>query len=132
MLRDWYTQEKREVYVVGPLLTTSSHALDVEKRQSDRATDIEKFLNSSLVTHGPQSLVYVRLCTKTCGASPYTPSQISFGSIFWSTEPEKIWTFLDVLIERHIPFVRDDPNTLVSATDYLADFQPRVSLCDGT
>lgn len=31
--------------------------------------------------------------------------QVSFGSIFWSVEPDKIWTFLDVLFDKGIPFV---------------------------
>lgn len=41
-------------------------------------------------------------------------SQISFGSVFWSTEPEKIWTFLDVVMERNIPFVSVRPVACVA------------------
>lgn len=32
---------------------------------------------------------------------------MSFGTAFWSAEPDKIWVVLDVLIELHIPFVCD-------------------------
>lgn len=32
--------------------------------------------------------------------------QISFGSLFWPVKtPEQIWAFLDVVMERGIPFV---------------------------
>ena len=31
--------------------------------------------------------------------------QISFGTAFWSTTPEKIWAFVDAVMEKNIPFV---------------------------
>lgn len=31
--------------------------------------------------------------------------QMSFGTIFWSTEPEKVWAVIDTMIELGIPFV---------------------------
>jgi hypothetical protein len=32
--------------------------------------------------------------------------QISFGSFWWPAEPEKIWAFLEAVMELKIPFVR--------------------------
>ncbi|KAI5120747.1 hypothetical protein M0805_007821 [Coniferiporia weirii] len=46
------------------------------------------FLNSALEKHGANSVVY-----------------FSFGTTWWTTEPEKVWTALDVLIELNIPFL---------------------------
>lgn len=57
--------------------------------------------------------------------------QISFGSLFWSAQPEKIWTFLDVVIEKKIPFVsphsqREYPQTLWRN---FADHEPCIPFC---
>ena len=30
---------------------------------------------------------------------------MSFGSLFWPSEPAKVWAFIDVLLEKKIPFV---------------------------
>ena len=30
---------------------------------------------------------------------------MSFGTVWWSKEPEKIWAVVDALIEKGIPFV---------------------------
>ncbi|KAL5522564.1 hypothetical protein ACEPAG_8581 [Sanghuangporus baumii] len=50
--------------------------------------EVLKWLDSILEKYGPRSLVY-----------------ISPGSQFWPSEPEKLWTILDVLIEHKIPFI---------------------------
>ena len=33
------------------------------------------------------------------------PPQMSLGSAMWTTEPEKVWTILNILIDEGIPFV---------------------------
>ncbi|KAI0823361.1 UDP-Glycosyltransferase/glycogen phosphorylase [Trametes gibbosa] len=84
----WYGETSRPAYVVGPLLPSSSQAATGEKNQSMGAEEIQAILDSSLKTLGEHSLLY-----------------ISFGSLFWPTEPEKLWTVLDVVMERNIPFI---------------------------
>lgn len=57
--------------------------------------------------------------------------QISFGSLFWSTEPEKIWAALDVIIEKGIPFVSFITNYTTSSDQCapLLGIRPRLTLC---
>ena len=48
--------------------------------------------------------------------------QVSFGSLWWSTEPEKIWAALDVLMERKIPFV----SLTMPTFSYYAEFVHKI------
>ncbi|KAJ3554094.1 hypothetical protein NM688_g3283 [Phlebia brevispora] len=77
-----------DVHVVGPMLPVATKDYVTQKRPSDKAQEIDDFMTRTLELHGPNSLIY-----------------ISFGSFWWSTEPEKIWAFLDLLLERKIPFI---------------------------
>ena len=66
-------------------------------------------MESALKTHGPKSMVFVSIpdyIYANTSDDTFHSIQISFGSFFWSAEPDKIWTFLDVLVEKKIPFVR--------------------------
>ncbi|TFK84851.1 glycosyltransferase family 1 protein [Polyporus arcularius HHB13444] len=88
-VREWYGDMKKSAYVVGMILPGGSHASSTEKVQSAEAAQIEAFLNDTLKTSGKESLLY-----------------ISFGSVYWPiTAPEKLWAFLDVVMERDIPFI---------------------------
>ncbi|KAH9895042.1 UDP-Glycosyltransferase/glycogen phosphorylase [Cubamyces lactineus] len=80
----------RSAYTCGPLLPPAgSHAVIHEKRQSKQGVEIQNFLDATLKTSGEKSLLY-----------------ISLGSHFWPVKsPEKLWAFLDVVIERNIPFI---------------------------
>ena len=83
-----------------------SDAFSVEKKQSPQAVEIDSFMQRIYQSHGPQSMIYVSDSShydsdETDLGSP----QISFGSIFWSAEPEKIWTFVEVIMEKKLPFV---------------------------
>ncbi|THG95648.1 hypothetical protein EW026_g6040 [Hermanssonia centrifuga] len=85
----WFAETSRKVYTVGPMLPPpGENAASNEKKQSASSGEIDKFMEQTLKTHGKQSLIY-----------------ISFGSVYWSMQPEKIWTFLDVLVEKNIPFI---------------------------
>ncbi|KAF7789271.1 hypothetical protein EIP86_000212 [Pleurotus ostreatoroseus] len=77
-----------EVYPVGPLLPTASDASVLEKSKSKDTQEIDALMTRVLESHGPQSLVYV-----------------SFGSHFWTAEPDKVWAFLDAIMERKLPFI---------------------------
>jgi len=88
--RDWLTGDGKSIHIVGPLIPISAdaHAIAGEAEQSAASGEIKTFMDNVLKSHGPRSLLY-----------------ISFGSMFWSKKPEKIWTFLDVVMEKKIPFI---------------------------
>ncbi|GJE92128.1 glycosyltransferase family 1 protein [Phanerochaete sordida] len=76
----------RKLYFLGPLLPETSGEADAAQRELEKSPEIASFLTGVLEKHGERSL-------------------ISFGTMFWTTKPEQVWTFLDVLIERNTPFV---------------------------
>ncbi|KAK7682538.1 hypothetical protein QCA50_014338 [Cerrena zonata] len=84
----WFAETSREVYTFGHLLPIGAGASAGEQKDSEQSAEIVQFLQKTLETDGPESLLY-----------------ISFGSIFWSTQPEKIWAFVDAVIERNVPFI---------------------------
>ncbi|EMD34231.1 glycosyltransferase family 1 protein [Gelatoporia subvermispora B] len=87
-VREWFTQENRVTYSFGPLVPSGTRAADYELVQSGKGGEIQQFLDSVLKSHGEHSLVYW-----------------SFGSVFWPTDPAKVWVILDVLMEKKIPFI---------------------------
>ncbi|OBZ67170.1 UDP-glycosyltransferase 88A1 [Grifola frondosa] len=87
-VREWFAQTSRSVTVCGPLLPSGKNAAAHEKQQSSEGNEIQKFLDSTLESHGTHSLLY-----------------ISFGSMFWPAKPDVIWAFLDVVMELKIPFI---------------------------
>ncbi|CAL1707825.1 unnamed protein product [Somion occarium] len=87
-IRAWFAETSRKTYAVGPLFPLGENAVSGEKAQSDKPTEIDEFLETTLQSSGPKSLLY-----------------IAFGSLYWPTEPEKIWAFLDVVMEKKIPFI---------------------------
>ncbi|KAI5117421.1 hypothetical protein M0805_004052 [Coniferiporia weirii] len=85
--QEWYGS--RPVIGVGPIPPlASATSLEREKAQSPLAGEVNEFLDKALEKFGKHSVVF-----------------ISFGSIWWSSEPDKIWAVLDVLIELQIPFL---------------------------
>ncbi|KAI0331043.1 UDP-Glycosyltransferase/glycogen phosphorylase [Cubamyces sp. BRFM 1775] len=86
----WLAETGRSAYTCGPLLPpTGSQAVIHEKKQSKQGAEIQDFLEATLKTSGEKSLLY-----------------ISLGSHFWPVKsPEKLWAFLDVVIEHNIPFI---------------------------
>ncbi|EJF59059.1 UDP-Glycosyltransferase/glycogen phosphorylase [Dichomitus squalens LYAD-421 SS1] len=83
-LKAWFGKSSRKAYYAGPLIPQGT-----ENTSSDpRADIIRKFLDEKLALYGKHSVVYV-----------------SFGSLFWPTDTNKLWAVLEVLMERNIPFV---------------------------
>ncbi|KAI5117595.1 hypothetical protein M0805_004046 [Coniferiporia weirii] len=77
----------RPIFAMAPLVPPVNQAeIDSSRKHSAVFRETEKLLNDALSKHGESSVVY-----------------LSFGTVFWSAEPEKIWTFLDVLLELEIP-----------------------------
>ncbi|KAI0633620.1 UDP-Glycosyltransferase/glycogen phosphorylase [Trametes polyzona] len=101
-MKGWYAASGRHAYVCGPLLPPrSSVAVEKEKQQSAQGTKIQEFLDSTLKTSGEKSLLY-----------------ISFGSVFWPfSAPEKMWVFLEVVMERNIPFILSHASPLAAIPD---------------
>ncbi|KAH9914496.1 UDP-Glycosyltransferase/glycogen phosphorylase [Epithele typhae] len=103
LARKWFGETGRPVYIAGPLLPTASKATLTanEKSQSAEGAEIQKLLDDTLARSGPQSLLYM-----------------SFGSIFWPVgSPEKVWAFLDVLMEMDIPFIMSHASPMAVVPD---------------
>ncbi|KAI0644664.1 UDP-Glycosyltransferase/glycogen phosphorylase [Trametes meyenii] len=105
-VRKWYGETGRPTFVTGPLLPPpSATASENEKKQSKVATEIEEFLEVTLKTSGEKSLLY-----------------ISFGSIFWPVKtPEKLWAFVDVIIEKDIPFILSHGSPFATVPDEIKE-----------
>ncbi|KAJ3554962.1 hypothetical protein NM688_g2830 [Phlebia brevispora] len=88
-LVDWLAKTSRRLYSIGPLLPLeTSHAADQEKKLSADAVKIDEFMNNTLRSRGSRSMVFM-----------------SFGSLFWPVDPSKLYTFIDVMLDRRIPFI---------------------------
>ncbi|TBU34160.1 hypothetical protein BD311DRAFT_840885 [Dichomitus squalens] len=59
------------------------------------AQEVLAFLDRSLASHGEKSVIYV-----------------FFGSLFWPTDPKKLYAVLGVLMDRNIPFVMSEAAVL--------------------
>ena len=58
-MSEWFRRSGRDVYPIGPIISTTEHAQSTEKIQSSAARDIDAFLARILASHGPASLLYV-------------------------------------------------------------------------
>ncbi|EJD00712.1 UDP-Glycosyltransferase/glycogen phosphorylase [Fomitiporia mediterranea MF3/22] len=77
------------VFSIGsPTPPTNKAEVELIVSKNEVSIDVKNFLDQVLKKHRANSVVF-----------------ISFGTVWWSAEPEKIWTILDVLIERGIPFL---------------------------
>ncbi|KDR69167.1 hypothetical protein GALMADRAFT_145572 [Galerina marginata CBS 339.88] len=83
--RSWFTEEKKETYVIGPLLPLSYGTLTQGSRG---AVDIEAFLDKMHVQHGENSVIF-----------------ISFGTVFWPAAPDYVEEVIEALIEKKFPFI---------------------------
>ncbi|KAI0790764.1 UDP-Glycosyltransferase/glycogen phosphorylase [Abortiporus biennis] len=89
VIREWFQETSRSLLTVGP---TQPLLQNMDFRSEDSLSQdpdqIAQFMTSILTSHGPESLLY-----------------ISFGSVFWPIQPEKMWAVLDVIMEKQIPFI---------------------------
>ncbi|KAH9940501.1 UDP-Glycosyltransferase/glycogen phosphorylase [Epithele typhae] len=102
-VRDWFGKTGRPVYAMGPLLPPSSveFVLEKEKAASLNGPSIFKFLDDTLATSGPNSVLYM-----------------SLGSAFWPvSSPEKLWAVLDVIMELNIPFIFSHASPMAQIPD---------------
>lgn len=59
-MREWFAETQREVFVAGPFAPTGKYAADNENAQSAKGSEIGRFLDSTLESHGEKSVLYVR------------------------------------------------------------------------
>ena len=61
--KGWFAETGRPAFAVGPLLPSASkEAADAnEKKQSTEGSQIQEFLDATLKTSGPKSLLYVSI-----------------------------------------------------------------------
>lgn len=87
-LKEHFAQTSRSVHLCGPMIPGGAQARALEGEQCRDTVEIEDFLESTLSSHGERSVLY-----------------FSLGTVYWPSEPEKVWAFLDVLVEMRIPFI---------------------------
>ncbi|RPD78353.1 UDP-Glycosyltransferase/glycogen phosphorylase [Lentinus tigrinus ALCF2SS1-7] len=105
--KGWFTETGRPAHVSGPLLPAASKktAKESEKKLSKESAEIQEFLDNTLKTSGEKSLIYC-----------------SFGSIFWpARSPEKLWAFLDVVMELNHPFILSHASPLAVVPDEIRE-----------
>ncbi|KAI0661267.1 UDP-Glycosyltransferase/glycogen phosphorylase [Cubamyces menziesii] len=105
-MRGWFSEASRGVYVCGPLVPNGRQAVENETSQATDSAAIETFLNTTLEASGKQSLLY-----------------ISFGSMPHNAKVDKLWTFLQVVMDLGIPFIMS-----YSSDDMPLSVQNRITL----
>ncbi|KAJ7100021.1 hypothetical protein B0H15DRAFT_998830 [Mycena belliarum] len=98
---DWvqsiFSKKGGAFFPIGPLMpaaasTAVGGTLKGEFAQAEsESTDVSKFLERMHKEKGPNSVLY-----------------ISFGSIWQPLQPPKFWAFLEVVVEKQIPFILTD------------------------
>ncbi|KAH9852247.1 UDP-Glycosyltransferase/glycogen phosphorylase [Lenzites betulinus] len=109
--RAWMAETGRGTYAVGPLLPTGARAVENALREADRGAEIRDFVSRVLKSHGPLSLLY-----------------ISLGTQMWPMYPEKMWTFLDVVMDLGIPFIMSLASEHASIPDEVREKVDRYQL----
>lgn len=100
-IRDWFSSMSRKTYTIGPLLPDpQENTSNGEMAQASDATEVESFLEKVHKSHGENSLIY-----------------ISFGTVFFTHQVEKIWAFVGVVMQKKIPFIM----SYAAPTAYIPD-----------
>ncbi|OJT15058.1 UDP-glycosyltransferase 88A1 [Trametes pubescens] len=92
--RDWFAETSRKVHYVGPLVPDNRVLPSLENGQRAQG-GVLSFLDDQLAVRGARSVVYV-----------------SFGSLFWPSDPAKVHAVLEVLVHQDIPFILTHPSAL--------------------
>ncbi|KAI0329394.1 UDP-Glycosyltransferase/glycogen phosphorylase [Cubamyces sp. BRFM 1775] len=100
--RQWLNSVGKSVYFTGPLLPDGKKAALEEQRASPVAEKISAFLDRELEEKGEKSVLY-----------------ISFGSIFFPSNPEILATFLEAVMDLNIPFILSHPSPFATFSDEL-------------
>ncbi|OSC96931.1 glycosyltransferase family 1 protein [Trametes coccinea BRFM310] len=94
IMRDLMGRTGKKVYFAGPLLTARSN----EKcgRGAVAGTELGRWMDGQVEKRGARSVVYV-----------------SFGSLFWPSEPVKVFAALEELMDLGVPFIMPRSSPLV-------------------
>ncbi|KAJ3782241.1 hypothetical protein GGU10DRAFT_389982 [Lentinula aff. detonsa] len=100
--KEWFSSMGKTWHTVGPL---SIHVPGVKTSKSSQTTDqtdvlVEAFLNRMQREFGDQSLLYM-----------------SFGTVFWPEEDDRVWAVIDGLLEKRQPFLFSHPSPLLRFPD---------------
>ncbi|KAJ3980904.1 hypothetical protein F5890DRAFT_1557274 [Lentinula detonsa] len=96
-LKEWYNSMNKTCYSVGPL---SIHGSKPIQSANETDTLVKNFLNRIQGEFGSKSMIY-----------------ISFGTIFWPDESERVWAVIDGLIEKRQPFLLSHPSPFQTFPD---------------
>ncbi|GJE97774.1 glycosyltransferase family 1 protein [Phanerochaete sordida] len=99
-LTDFFALTSRKMHIVGPVVRLWK---TTEQTMAEQSPGVASFIDGLLQMHGRQSMVY-----------------ISFGTVFWSSQPEMVWTLLDVLLEKSIPFIMAQASPLCQLPEHVA------------
>ncbi|GJE88818.1 glycosyltransferase family 1 protein [Phanerochaete sordida] len=97
---EFFARTSRKLYLLGPLMPMTKRSDAADAAQAAQSPEIVDFLQNALQKHGERSMVYM-----------------SFGTFFWTAHPEKAWAFLDVLMEKKIPFIMSHASQLAHVPD---------------
>ncbi|KAI0760930.1 UDP-Glycosyltransferase/glycogen phosphorylase [Trametes elegans] len=86
-MRAWLAYTARKIVFAGPLIP-GSLSDTVEPAAESTGSAVAAFLETQLKERGERSVI-----------------MIAFGSMFWPSDPAKLGTVLDVLMESDIPFI---------------------------
>ncbi|KAI0630403.1 UDP-Glycosyltransferase/glycogen phosphorylase [Trametes polyzona] len=100
--RQWLGGLGKKVYFTGPLIPDGRKADIEEERVSPLGQQIHTFLDRQLQEKGEHSVLY-----------------ISFGSMFFPLNPEVFAAFLEVVMEKNIPFIVSHPSPFAVFPDEL-------------
>jgi hypothetical protein len=104
-MKEWFFDMQKDVHVFGPLLP-SGYGTEIQDGEEGLSVAIKVFLEEMLVQHGKRSVFFVKSFSFFL-IVPTNFSQISFGTLYWTTVLEYLDELIDVLIEKKAPFVRD-------------------------
>ncbi|KAH9848125.1 UDP-Glycosyltransferase/glycogen phosphorylase [Lenzites betulinus] len=93
--REWFAETSRKVYYAGPLVPSSGILIPAAAERDPAVCGAARFLDEQLAAKGERCVIY-----------------ISFGTLFWPSDPEKVHAVLEVLIQRQIPFILTHPSAL--------------------
>ncbi|KAI0775764.1 UDP-Glycosyltransferase/glycogen phosphorylase [Trametes elegans] len=100
--RKWLGDLGKKVYFTGPLIPDGKKADAGEESESPFAQQIQAFLDRELQERGEKSVLY-----------------ISFGSMLFPQKPEVFAAFLEVAMEKNIPFIVSHPSPFAVFSDEL-------------
>ncbi|KAJ3726693.1 hypothetical protein C8R42DRAFT_717551 [Lentinula raphanica] len=94
-VKEWYTSMNKTCYSVGPLSIHDPKGQGSNPVQIENETDaaVKNFLDQIEGEFGQNSLIYM-----------------SFGTVFWPAESDRVWAVIDGLIEKRQPFIFSHPS----------------------